>query len=446
MLENENKKLKKEIGLFVATALVVGNMMGSGIFMLPASLASVGGVGSSILAWIFTGAGSLLLALTFANLGSKIPKTGGAYEYARLAYGEFTGFLSAWLYWNGSWIGNATIFIVVTTYLGTVFPILINNNIAGFIFCSILLWTFTIVNIIGTKFAGKMTTIITVFKIALFIFFIIIAGSNFDSGNLLPLFPEGKGIETLPLTAAITLWAFMGLETASITSGEIKDPEKNVKKSTILGMIISIILYLAISIFAMGAMSQSELSQSGAPIIDIISQFLGSKFIRVLGVAIAISISGTGLGWLLSTARVAYAAGEDGIFPKVFSKLHPKFNSPYVSLIIGSILINLLFLLNFSQGLVGAYQFVVLLATLSYLPIYAICAMAEIILLGKEILKKSKKEYMWLVFRNSLAFAFSIWAIYASGSETVMYGFLLIMLGVPVYVYMKMKKSIKKST
>lgn len=441
MLQNDNKKLKKEISVFVATALVVGNMMGSGIFMLPSNLANVGGVGTSILAWIFTGAGSLILALTFANLGSKIPKTGGAYEYARLAYGEFTGFMTAWLYWNGSWIGNATIFIVVTTYLGTVFPALLTNNIFAFIFCSLILWGFTFINIMGTKFVGKITTAITVFKIGLFIFFIVVAGFNFDVNNLIPLFPEGKGLNTLPLTAAITLWAFMGLETASVTSGEIKDPEKNVKKSTILGMIISIVLYLGISIFAMGAMSQTELANSSAPIVDIISQFFGSEIMVALSISIAISISGTGLGWLLSTARVAYAAGEDGVFPKVFAKLHPKYNSPYISLIIGSILINLLFLLNFSKGLVGAYQLVVLLATLSYLPIYALCAMAEIILLGKETLKKSKKSYILLILRNILGFLFAIWAIYASGSETVMYGFLLIMLGIPLYVYMKIKNN-----
>lgn len=435
-----NPKLKKEIGLFTATALVVGNMMGSGIFMLPASLASVSGPGATILAWILTGLGSLILALTFANLGSKIPKTGGTYEYSRLAYGNFMGFMTAWLYWNGSWIGNATIFIVVATYLGEVIAALTNSDVIGFLFCSAILWISTFINIRGTKLAGIVTSVITVFKVLLFIFFIIIGIMNFDVANLTPMFPIEKGITTIPMAAALTLWAFMGLETASVAGGEIKNPEKNVKRSTIMGMLISTVLYILISIVAMGAMNQRELASSTAPISDIIVKVLNLKSLDILNIAIAISILGTGMGWLLSTARVAYAAGEDGIFPKTFAKLHPKYNTPYTALIIGSICINIIFLMNFTKGLAGAYNFIVVLATLSYLPIYAISTIAEIILMVKEDKKLSFKKHIGLIIRCLIGFVFSVWAIYASGAETVMYGFILILLGVPVYGYMSIKK------
>ncbi|MGG5460086.1 APC family permease [Clostridium sp. B9] len=432
--------LKKEIGLFTATALVVGNMMGSGIFMLPASLAGVSGPGATILAWILTGLGSLVLALTFANLGSKIPKTGGTYEYSRLAYGNFMGFMTAWLYWNGSWIGNATIFIVVATYLGEVISALTNSPMVGFLFCSAILWTSTYINIRGTKLAGIVTSIITVFKVLLFIFFIVIGLMYFDPANLTPMFPAGKGVSTIPMAAALTLWAFMGLETASVAGGEIKNPEKNVKRSTIMGMLISTVLYILISIVAMGAMNQSELATSTAPISDIIVKVLNLKSLDALNIAIAISILGTGMGWLLSTARVAYAAGEDGIFPKTFAKVHPKYNTPYVALIIGSIFINIIFLMNFTKGLAGAYNFIVVLATLSYLPIYAISTIAEIILMVKDDKKPSLKAHLGLIIRCLIGFAFAVWAIYASGAEIVMYGFILILLGVPVYGYMSIKK------
>lgn len=432
--------LKKEIGLFTATALVVGNMMGSGIFMLPASLAGVSGPGATILAWILTGLGSLVLALTFANLGSKIPKTGGTYEYSRLAYGNFMGFMTAWLYWNGSWIGNATIFIVVATYLGEVISALTNSPMVGFLFCSAILWTSTYINIRGTKLAGMVTSIITVFKVLLFIFFIVIGLMYFDPTNLTPMFPAGKGVSTIPMAAALTLWAFMGLETASVAGGEIKNPEKNVKRSTIMGMLISTVLYILISIVAMGAMNQSELATSTAPISDIIVKVLNLKSLDALNIAIAISILGTGMGWLLSTARVAYAAGEDGIFPKTFAKVHPKYNTPYVALIIGSIFINIIFLMNFTKGLAGAYNFIVVLATLSYLPIYAISTIAEIILMVKDDKKPSLKAHLGLIIRCLIGFAFAVWAIYASGAEIVMYGFILILLGVPVYGYMSIKK------
>ena len=437
------KELKKEMGLFMATALVISNMVGAGILMLPATLAGVAGPGATLIAWVLTGIGALILALTFANLGSKIPKNGGIYEYSRMAYGSFGGFMSAWLYWNGTWIGNASMFVVITTYLGAVFPILVDNHLISFLFSSAILWICTLINIRGTKFVGSITTALTVFKIILFGAFIIIAFMGFNSANLTPIFPQGKGIGTIPIAAGITLWAFMGLETASVTGGEIKNPERNIKLSTIFGMLISAGLYIVISFAAMGAMNQTQLANSTAPISDIISKVLKVGNLSFISVFIAISVFGTALGWLLSTARVSQAAGEDGVFPKAFSKIHPKYGTPHVSLIIGGVLVNIILVMNFTSGLSGAYSFIVLLATLSYLPVYAFTAIAEIILMAKGRRRASLKNYSLLVIRALIAFTFCIWGIISSGATTVMYGFILMMLGVPVYSYMRIKGGLK---
>ncbi|WP_297522671.1 amino acid permease [uncultured Clostridium sp.] len=437
------KELKKEIGLFTATALVISNMVGAGILMLPTTLAQVAGPGATVIAWCLTGVGALFMALTFANLGSKIPKNGGAYEYSRMAYGNFGGFLAAWLYWNGSWIGNASMYIVATTYMGQVFPSLLNNPIISFIFSSVLLWLCTYINIRGTRFAGRITAGLTVFKILLFGSFIIIAFMGFNKANIGPIFPEGKGIGSIPIAAGVTLWAFMGLETAAVTGGEIKNPEKNIKRSTILGMLISTFLYIVISISAMGALTQTELANSSAPITDIISKVLNVGNISIVSVFIAISVIGTSLGWLLSTARVSYAAGEDGVFPKIFAKIHPKYGTPYMSLIISSIMVNIILIMNFTEGLSGAYTFIVLLATLSYLPVYGFTAIAEIILMSKGKRRASVKNYTFLVVRALVAFGFSVWGIISSGAQTVMYGFILVMLAVPVYAYMRIKGGMK---
>lgn len=411
--------------------------------MLPATLAGVAGPGATLIAWVLTGIGALILALTFANLGSKIPKNGGVYEYSRMAYGSFGGFMSAWLYWNGTWIGNASMFVVITTYLGAVFPILVDNHLISFLFSSAILWICTLINIRGTKFVGSITTALTVFKIILFGAFIIIAFMGFNSANLTPMFPQGKGIATIPIAAGITLWAFMGLETASVTGGEIKNPERNIKLSTIFGMLISAGLYIVISFAAMGAMNQTQLANSTAPISDIISKVLKVGNLSFISVFIAISVFGTALGWLLSTARVSQAAGEDGVFPKAFSKIHPKYGTPHVSLIIGGVLVNIILVMNFTSGLSGAYSFIVLLATLSYLPVYAFTAIAEIILMAKGKRRASVKNYSLLVIRALIAFAFCIWGIISSGATTVMYGFILMMLGVPVYSYMRINGGLK---
>lgn len=430
----EDKKLKKEISLFMATMLVCGNMIGSGVFMLPATLAQISGPLATIIAWVLTTIGSILLAISFANLGSKFPSTGGAYQYTKEAFGEFAGFLSAWLYWNGSWIGNAAIIVSIASYGAAVIPVL-NNPVISLIFTSVILWAVTILNIVGVKQAGKIQSFVTVFKIGFFALFIIVAFLNFDSANLMPLAPTGKGLSTVSLAATSTLWAFVGLESSTVTAGELKNPEKNVKKSTIYGLIIAAIIYMLISVGSMGAMSNGDLAMSGAPLTDILTRTLGSSVGKVLSIAVVVCILGTTIGWILSTARVSFAAGEDGVFPKFFGKLSPKYGTPVNSLIIGSVLVNILLIMNYQKGMVSAFTFMTILATLSFLPVYLLTVAAEIMIMFREEKGITLKIFIKKSIVPLLAFAYSIWTIYGSGAETVMWGFILMLLGIPFYIY-----------
>ena len=427
----------------MATALVTGNMMGSGIFMLPASLAQSAGPLSTMLAWILTATGSIFLALSFAKLGSKIPKTGGPYEYSKIAFGDFAGFMSAWLYWNGSWIGNAAIITAAASYAGQIFPILNNNRLLGFFFTSAILWIFTIVNILGVKKASKVQTCITVFEMLLFSFFIIAAALHFNVKNLLPLLPSGKGLQTIPTAAALTLWSFTGLETASVTAGEINDPEKNVKKATIFGIMISAVMYFCINFFAMGAMPQSALAKSGAPIADILSRIFGKGMASFVVFGAVLSILGTTVGWLLATARVSYAAGKDKIFPEIFAVVHKKYKTPHYSLIISSVLVNILLILNYTKGFAKAFNFIILLASLAFLPVYAITCAADMVLLSKVNGKITVFTFIKKTAVPLIGFIYACWAMYGSGAETVMYGFLLLLSGIPFYIYMLFKNSKK---
>ena len=402
--------------------------------MLPSTLAQVSGPGATIIAWILTTIGSILIAISFANLGTKYPSTGGAYHYTKEAFGDFAGFLSAWLYWNGSWIGNAAILVAITSYASVVFPAL-NNPTISIIFSSAVLWIFTLINISGVKKAGKIQSFVTVFKIAFFALFIIVAFLNFDSVNILPLYPEGKGLSTVPLAATSTLWAFIGLESATVAAGELKNPEKNVRKSTIYGLIISAAIYLLISIGSMGAMNNKELAQSSAPLTDILTNALGTQVGKILTIAVVICILGTIIGWLLSTARVAYAAGVDGVFPKFFGKINKKTGTPVNSLIFGSVLVNILLVMNFQKGMVDAFTFITILATLSYLPVYLLSISAEMMLAFKEEKKFNFKIFIKKSILPLLAFVYVLWTIYGSGAETVMWGFILMLIGIPVYIY-----------
>ena len=430
----ENKNLKKDIGLFMATMLVCGNMIGSGVFMIPATLAEVSGPLATILAWILTTIGSILVAISFANLGSKFPETGGAYQYVKEAFGEFAGFLSAWLYWNGSWIGNTAILVTLTSYSAAIFPVL-NNPLHSIIYSSLILWAVTILNIVGVKQAGKIQSFTTVFKIVFFALFIIIAFLNFDKNNLLPLLPKNKGLETISLAATTTLWAFIGLESATVAAGEIRNPEKNVKRSTIYGLIISAVIYLLISIASMGAMPNEVLAKSTAPLTDILTRYLGNSVGIIISAIVVVSILGTTIGWILATARVAYAAGQDGVFPKIFGKVSSKYNTPVYSLIISGILVNILLLTNYQKSMVSAFSFITILATLSYLPVYLLSVSAEIMIMFRDEKEISIGKFIGKSIIPLLAFIYTLWTIYGSGAETVMWGFILMLLGIPFYIY-----------
>ncbi|MGL4850852.1 MAG: APC family permease, partial [Clostridium sp.] len=397
------KNNKKEIGLIFAIALVFSNIIGAGIFVIPSQLANVSGIFGSILAWIITGSGAIVLAFTFANLGSNIPVNGGVVEYSRKSFGNLMGFMTAWLYWNGCWIGNATLLIVILKYLNGAFPILNNNPILGFLICSGLLWLFTYINIRGTKSVGILGTILALLKLVILVLFIVLATGIFDVKNITPIFQVTHGLKSIPMAAAITFWAFEGIESATLASGEIKNPKRNVKLSTIIALLIALVFYLAITILAMGAMPRQMLANSIDPISQIMSYVLGSKFLVYINIAIALSICGSSLLWLFSTAKAAEVAGNTNLFPKIFSKKHKKYDTPYFSLIIGSILINLLLLLNLFQGLNGAYNFIVLLATLSYLPVYAVSTIAEVILVI-DFKNKSLFKKILLLIRPSIAF------------------------------------------
>ncbi|MGL4739337.1 MAG: APC family permease [Sarcina sp.] len=440
-MEKKNKGLKKEIGLTIAIALVFSNIIGAGIFVIPSQLAQVTGAGASISAWILTGIGALILALTFANLGSKMPVSGGVVEYSRKSFGSFMGFMTAWLYWNGCWIGNATLFIVILKYLSGVFPILNANPLIGFLLCTAIIWIFTYINIRGAKSAGTVGAVLIGLKLIILILFIILASGVFDVNNIGPLFPHGGGIKTIPMAAAVTFWAFEGVEVATVASGEIKNPKRNVKLSTIIGIALALFFYITISILSVGAMKQTALANSLDPLSQIMAMVLGQKSLLYINIGIALSICGSSILWLLATGRAAYAAGKDKLFPEIFSKLHPKYNTPHIALIIGAVCINLLLLLNFFKGLNGAYNFIVLLSTLSYLPVYAVSTLAEMMLVI-DLKDKSLGKKIKSLIRPSLGFIFCIWAIYASGAQTVLYGFLLIMIGVPIYAYMKKKHNL----
>jgi basic amino acid/polyamine antiporter, APA family len=436
-------ELKRELGLAAATSIVVGNMIGSGIFMIPQSLASSTGPKAAMIAWCITAIGSILIALSFAKLGTKIPRTGGPIVYTRMAFGDFAAFIVTWGYWIGAWVGDAAIITTSTSYFSYFFPIINENRFLAFSISSIILWIFTVINVISVEKTGKIGVLTTVFKIIPLVIFVVIASSHFDISNFNTLSSETmSNTTTIPIAISITLWAFLGIESAVLVSGEIKNPEKNIRRSTIWGVLSVSFIYILISALAMGAMSQEKLAATTSPMAEIINYITGGTWGGTLiAIGAIVATIGTISGWILVTSRCSYAAAEDKVFPAFFKRIHPKYNTPYVALIVSSIGTNIVLLTNYVSSLTSAFNFIILLSTMTVLPIYTFTTAADIMLLTKKSKDFSLFNFLKNSFLTLVAFGYSVYAIYGTGATSVMYGFVLLLLGIPFFVYLKLQNN-----
>lgn len=439
-------RLKRSMGLWMATALVVGNMVGSGIFTLPAVLAGEAGP-ISIVSLAFTGLGAVLLALVFANLGRAHPRTGGPYYFARRAFGDFVGFQTAWAYWIAAWVGNAAIAVAFAGYLGVFWGDLNTSNWLAALVAVGAIWLFTLVNILGARETGITQVLMTVLKFVPLAVIGIIGLFYMDGGNFTPFAPAAGGFDwNITAAATLALWAFIGLESATVPAEEVKDPERTIPRATILGTLATTLLYVVALVAIMGILSQSVLAGSSAPFADAANAIWGGAFLGlswgkwIALVAMAATLGALN-GWIMLTARVSLAAADDGLFPKQFARVHGERRTPVFGLVVSSVLVSGLVLYNWNASFADRFTDIVLLATWMTLIAYAYAAAAELVLFFRE-----RELFSWVKLgRDSviagLAFAYSVWAIWGSGEEWLAKGFMLLLFGIPVYVWLKWRQT-----
>ena len=431
----------KKIGLITSTALVVGNMIGAGIFILPASLSKYGGI--SLLGWVFTASGALILAKIFSNFSKIIVnKSGGPYLYSKQGFGDFIGFLVAWGYWISTWISNAAIAIAIIGGLSFFFPILQTNSVVAVSIGLSMIWFFTWINSKGMRTTGKIQLITTVLKLLPLVFVIIFGIFFFSLDN----FPEfnmtgESNFTSFSLVAALTLYAFLGLESASIPLENIHNPEKTVPKATMYGTIISTCIYIFSTIVLFGILPTETLQNSPAPFAEA-GEIIGGKYTGYF-IAIGAIISGMGAlnGWILILAQIPMAAAKDEMFPRIFKRKNKK-GVPVLGLVIGSILSSVVMLMNFSENLVTQFTFIVNLTVLACLVPYLFVSASYAIVIIQN--RNHTNSIVKTVLLGLFGFLYSLWAIYGSSAEVVFYGLLLLLLGIPFYVFMQWNKMKRK--
>jgi len=396
-----------------------------------------------------TGVGAMLLAGVFATMGRAYPVTGGPYAYARRAFGDFVGFQTAWGYWIAAWVGNAAIATAFVGYTTVVWPGLSDSNLAMALLAVGAIWLLTFVNILGVRAGGRVQVVTTILKFVPLALIGVIGLFSLNSAHFTPFMQTtgvgaGRGALTLlqGITAAValTLWAFIGLESATVPAGEVKDPERTIPRATYLGTAVTTLIYIVATVAVMGIIPLTALEVSNAPFADAAQSIFGGAWGKWVAVVGMIAAFGALNGWTLLTARVSLAASQDGLFPKFFGRVSAKRHTPVYGLVAAAVLVTGLVFMNYTNSLVDQFTFMLLLATLTTVVPYAFAAAAEIALMIKEPERFTGRKLIRDSIVAALGFGYALWAMYATGSESIAKGYMLLMLGIPLYLYLRWRR------
>lgn len=432
---------KKKLGIWMLIALVAGNMIGSGVFLLPASLASIGSI--SLISWLFTTAGAFFLGMVFVYLSRMLPKAGGPYAYAHAGFGQFIGFQTAYSYWIQLWIGNAAIVVAMVGYLEVFFPEMSGNVPMRLSVAIGIIWFLTLVNALGVREAGMVQLVTTILKIiplglvAFFGWFFIDSSHYFGDNINVTQDPPLSNYSAISLAGTLTLWAFIGLESATVPADSVDDPQKNIPRATIIGILIAAVIYIAGTAAIFGIIPNAELQASTSPYADaagIILSHLDLPGIEpgewgrwIIAAGAIISCFGCLNGWTLLQAQVPMAAANDHLFPKWFAKRNSR-DVPIYGLVFTSFLISGLLLLTADAALVKQFELIVLLAVLSSLVPYMYTSISLLI-----VRKRFDQKNVLQVIIALVACAYVLWAIFSAGQELLYYGCIIFFSCVPLY-------------
>ena len=425
-IKNNKIELKESI------SLVMGNMIGAGIFMLPVSLSKYGSI--SIFGWIISGIMAFILASIFRKLSKKYPGKSGPFHYTEKSFGKFIGFFVIWGYWISILLVNASLAIAVTSY-STIFIKNLNDPVLSLSFAVFIIILIGIINAFGIKKVGQFQFITTILKIIPLLATIIIGFFVFNLSNFTPInISQETNLEALTITTALTFFAFLGIESATIPADGIKNPKSTIPKATMIGTSLTFLIYVLSSIAIIGIMSPSEIVLSNAPYADAMGFVLGESAKSIIAIFAIISGLGCLNGWTLLQIEIPRSLAKKKLLGSIFSDKGSN-RVPTKGLIISIILVIILLCLNYTKGLTNIFTYLILTSTFCTLILYLFISLSEIINVFKN--KKSLSEYSGSLATGIFAFLFCIWMIIGVGIESIISGIILLSLSIPIYIYQK---------
>jgi APA family basic amino acid/polyamine antiporter len=425
------------IGFWMATALVVGNMIGSGIFLLPAALAPFGA--DNLPGWLITAAGAVTLALVFAQLSRAVPGAGGPYAYTREAFGNLAGFTVGWAYWVSVWVGNAAIATGAVGYLGSFFPWMVRSPLNTALSTLGCVWALTLVNCAGIRAAGwvqAVTTVLKLLPLAAAIGLLVARVSVVE-------WPGGAGAPfTLGGTVSVvtlTLWAMIGLESVTIPADKVEGAATTVCRATVWGTVLSVAFSALACAAVLLLVPAGRVVSSSAPFAELATSAWGAGAARAVSLFAAISALGALNGWTLLQAELPRAMAEDGLFLRSFARTSAR-GAPIVALVATSGVVTALVLLTVSRTLVGIFTFFVLLATTATLVAYLACALALLRLRARGRTGTTQAGLTGLGVLACVGALYSAGALAGAGREAVLWGAVLLVAGLPMYWLLRRRR------
>lgn len=417
--------MSKKLGFTAVLGLVMGSQIGSGVFMLPSGLAPYGYYG--LLGWLISGIGAICLAMVFAQLCSKRPRTGGPHVYAQEAFGPVTGFFTGWTYWIVSWVSSTA---VVITCVGYLIPLIGPVDPQTRLFMEIgLLLVIVAINLRGVMVAAEVEVILTFLKVIPLIALPLVALFYFDAQNLIPA-PEistASTIDTMGRVTLLTLWGFIGLECATTPAGAVENPSKTIPKAIVTGTFLVALIYFINSLGVLGVIPAQELANSSAPYADVAKYMFGNGSHLAVAIIAFIVCVGTLNAWILASGQISLGLAEDGLFPKIFS-MRNKCDAPKPAILFSSIGIIPLLILTNNENTAQQLNYIIDLSVLSFLYVYVCCCLAQLKALLKEpVLKKSA------FFVVITALLFCLWIIAKTNISSVLTSFMFTLFGLPLF-------------
>jgi APA family basic amino acid/polyamine antiporter len=420
----------RQLGFWMCLALVVGNMIGSGIFLLPANLAPYGV--NAIWGWLITIGGAMCLATVFAELAKAMPDAAGPYDYVARSLGAPPAFFVMWSYWISTWVTNAAIAVAAVSYLSSLAPTLFANPIVPAVAAIAFVALSTVVACTGARVSGSVQIVTSILKIMPLVAAMIIALMVIGGGNRPAEFaPMPVSPPSIAAAAALTLWAMLGFECATVPAARVLNPERTIPRATLIGTLAVGLIYLAASSAVFLLLPADVAAKSHAPFADLVGAFWGPAAGTFVVFFAAISCLGALNGWVLLQGEVPLALARRGVFPQWFGKVNAR-GMPVRAQILGSTLSAMLVAANYTRGLTQLFEFMALLATVATLVLYLIAAIGAIRLMVTGQLRRGVS-----IIVAPVGAVFAAWTFYGAGTEASLWGLLLLMTGIPVLLWMR---------